>query len=115
MESTVKLYSLGYKEAKTYLFAALFIIGNILFPQLCHLIPNGGHIFLPIYFFTLIGAYKYGWKVGLLTAVLSPIINSALLGCQHRQCFRRSLLNQLSLQLQQPPSPQNPSQYPCHC
>ncbi len=80
MESTVKLYSLGYKEAKTYLFAALFIIGNILFPQLCHLIPNGGHIFLPIYFFTLIGAYKYGWKVGLLTAVLSPIINSALFG-----------------------------------
>lgn len=31
-------------------------------------------------FFTLVGAYKYGWKVGLLTAVLSPIINSLLFG-----------------------------------
>lgn len=37
-------------------------------------------IWLPIYFFTLVGAYKYGWKVGLLTAVLSPLANSALFG-----------------------------------
>jgi len=42
------------------------------------LIPNGGLILLPIYFFTLIAAYKYGWKVGLLTAVFSPLVNSAL-------------------------------------
>ena len=38
-------------------FAALFIVGNIVFPQLCHaLMPKGGLIFLPIYFFTLFGA-----------------------------------------------------------
>lgn len=76
--TTVKLYSLSLKESRTYLFAALFISGNILLPQLAHLIPQGGFIFLPIYFFTLIGAYKYGWKVGLLTALLSPIINNLL-------------------------------------
>ena len=35
---------------------------------------------MPIYFFTLIGAYKYGWKVGLLTAALSPVANSVLFG-----------------------------------
>jgi len=80
MESTVKLYSLNYKETKTYLFAVLFVIGNIALPQLCHLIPQGGFIFLPIYFFTLIGAYKYGLHVGLLTAILSPMINSLLFG-----------------------------------
>lgn len=60
--------------------ASLFVIGNIALPQLCHLVPQGGLVFLPIYFFTLIGAYKYGWKVGLLTAVLSPVINCALFG-----------------------------------
>ncbi len=80
MESTVNLYSLSLKDIKTYLFAMFFVVGNILFPQLCHLVPNGGHIFLPIYFFTLIGAYKYGWKVGLLTAVASPLVNSFLFG-----------------------------------
>lgn len=78
--TTVKFYSLNYNDVKTYLAALLFIIGNILFPQLFHLIPQGGIIWLPIYFFTLTGAYKYGWKVGLLTAVLSPIVNSLLFG-----------------------------------
>ncbi|MDD3037668.1 ECF transporter S component [Bacteroides sp.] len=78
--TTVKLYSLNYSEVKTYLAASLFVVGNILFPQLFHLISQGGVTWLPIYFFTLIGAYKYGWKVGLLTAILSPIINSLLFG-----------------------------------
>ena len=77
---TVKLYSLDYSNVKTYLIAALFIAGNMALPQLFHLIPQGGITWLPIYFFTLIGAYKFGWKVGLLTAVLSPIANALLFG-----------------------------------
>ncbi|MCD7973193.1 MAG: ECF transporter S component [Candidatus Azobacteroides sp.] len=80
METSVKLYSLTYRETKTYLFALLFIAGNLILPQLCHMIPGGGLMWLPIYFFTLIAAYKYGLKVGLLTAVLSPLLNSALFG-----------------------------------
>jgi hypothetical protein len=47
---------------------------------LAHLIPGGGLMLLPIYFFTLIGAYKYGIHVGILTAVLSPVVNSLLFG-----------------------------------
>lgn len=67
-------------DLRTYLFALLFVVGNILLPQLCHLLPSGGQMLLPIYFFTLIAAYKFGWKVGLLTAILSPLVNSALFG-----------------------------------
>lgn len=78
--TTVKLYSLSYKETKTYLLAALFIIGNIALPLLCHLVPGGGLTWLPIYFFTLIAAYKYGFRVGLLTAILSPLANYLLFG-----------------------------------
>ena len=53
METTaVKLYSTGYREAKTYLAAALFVAGNIVLPQICHLVPQGGLRWLPIYFFT---------------------------------------------------------------
>ena len=78
--TTVRLYSLAARQAKTYLTAAAFIAGNILLPQLCHLIPDGGRMLLPIYFFTLLGAYKYGWRVGLLTAILSPVLNAALFG-----------------------------------
>ncbi len=65
---------------RTYIFALLFIAGNIVLPQLCHLFPQGGLIMLPIYFFTLIAAYKFGFRVGLLTAILSPLVNSALFG-----------------------------------
>ncbi len=80
MQATVKLYSLSYSEMRAYMWAAIFIVGNIALPQLCHLIPQGGLIWLPIYFFTLIAAYKYGWRVGLLTAVLSPVVNNLLFG-----------------------------------
>lgn len=78
METSAKLYSLKYSNVKTYLFALLFVAGNIALPQLCHLVPYGGPTLLPIYFFTLIAAYKYGFFVGLLTAIFSPVLNHLL-------------------------------------
>ena len=66
METSAKLYSLPFGNVKTYLFALLFVAGNIALPQLCHLVPAGGPTLLPIYFFTL------------LTALLSPVINHLL-------------------------------------
>ncbi len=80
MEATVKLYSYDYSDVRTYLSASLFVLGNLLLPQVCHLVSQGGMILLPIYFFTLIGAYKYGWRVGLLSALLSAPINSLFFG-----------------------------------
>ena len=61
MESTTKLYSLNYTNANTYLFAFVFIVGNVVLPQLCHLVHLGGPAMLP-------------------TAVLSPLVNSFLFG-----------------------------------
>lgn len=78
--SAIKFYSLEYNNLRTYLVAAIFILGNIVLPQICHLFPMGGVRWLPIYFFTLIGAYKYGWRVGLLTAIMSPLVNSIFFG-----------------------------------
>src|SRR5690606_34696797 len=80
MATTAKLYSLSLNNTNTYLIATVFIVGNLLLPQLAHLVPQGGFIFLPIYFFTLIAAYKYGIHVGLLTAILSPLANYLLFG-----------------------------------
>ena len=98
METTsIKLYSLNYNNAKTYLAAMLFVVGNMALPQLFHLIPQGGITWLPIYFFTLIGAYKYGWKVGLLTALFSPVLNSLLFGMPHPAVLPAILLESVLL------------------
>ena len=48
METSAKLYSLSFSNVKTYLFAFLFVAGNIALPQLCHLVPAGGPTLLPI-------------------------------------------------------------------
>lgn len=71
---------MSYRDIRAYMMAALFVVGNILLPQLCHLMPQGGLVWLPIYFFTLVAAYKYGLTAGLLTAVASPLVNSLLFG-----------------------------------
>lgn len=80
MATTAKLYSYDFSMTKTYLLATAFVAGNLILPQLAHFVPNGGPTLLPIYFLTLIAAYKYGIKVGLLTAVFSPLVNSLLFG-----------------------------------
>lgn len=67
-------------ELRTYTMSAIFVAGNIVLPQLCHLVPRGGLVWLPIYFFTLIAAYRYGIVAGLITAICSPIANNLLFG-----------------------------------
>ena len=80
METSIRLYALSYSEMRTYLMAALFIACNIALPQLFHLIPQGGIIFSPLSLVIMAGAYKFGWKTGLLAAVASPIVNHLLFG-----------------------------------
>ena len=84
--------ALPFSNTRTYLAAAAFILGNIVLPQLFHLIPQGGVTWLPIYFFTLVGAYKYGWRVGLLTAIASPLINSFIFGMPAAQALPAIML-----------------------
>ena len=80
MEASVRLYALNYDEVKTYLWAAVFVACNMVLPQLFHLIPQGGVIFSPLSLVILAGAYKFGWKTGLLAAVLSPVVNHFAFG-----------------------------------
>lgn len=73
-------YTLNYNEARTYLWAAVFVICNLLLPQVCHLIPQGGIVLAPLSLVIMAGAYKFGWKVGLLAAVASPLVNHLATG-----------------------------------
>lgn len=48
--TSLTLYSLDYRNLKAYLAATIFVAGNIVLPQLFHLVPNGGITFLPSIF-----------------------------------------------------------------
>ena len=80
METTTRLYTLNFDEVKTYLWATVFVACNLVLPQVFHLIPQGGVIFSPLSLVILVGAYKFGWKTGLLAAVLSPLVNHLITG-----------------------------------
>ncbi len=80
MESNIRLYSLNYNEVRTYGVSALFVLANLLLPQLCHLLPQGGVILAPLSLVMLVGAYKFGWKAAVLAAVVSPLVNHLLTG-----------------------------------
>lgn len=47
---TFKPISMGLSQSRTYLFGAIFILGNLLLPQLCHFIPDGGKCGCPFTF-----------------------------------------------------------------
>ena len=72
--------TLSIRDARLYVFAAVFTAGNLIAPALVHSIPKGGFIFLPIFFFTLVAAYRFGFAAGALTGLASPILNYALTG-----------------------------------
>jgi len=87
MENTQKTLNLnqeflyldfGLAQSKTYLLSLSLIAGSILFPYILHHFNLAGEIFLPIYFFVLIGAYKFGWKAGAITGIFFPLVSFAL-------------------------------------
>ena len=78
METSTRLYTLNYDEVKTYMWAAIFVACNLVLPQVFHLIPQGGIIFAPLSLVIVAGAYKFGWRVGLIAALASPLVNHLL-------------------------------------
>lgn len=80
MTTTFQVKSLSLNERKSYLLTTLFIIANVLLPQLFHTLNLGGERFLPILLFTLVSAAAYGLSVGMLTAILSPVASMLLFG-----------------------------------
>ena len=69
------MFTLAFNETRTYLWSAVFILCNLVLPQLCHLITQGGVMLAPLSLVIMVGAYKFGWKPALIAAALSPLVN----------------------------------------
>ena len=70
--------SLG--DVRLYVATSAMVLGNLVLPYAVHRIPDGGRIFLPIFFFTLIAGWRFGAAAGILTGLLSPLANHVLTG-----------------------------------
>ena len=90
--NSVSLYSLEYKQARTYGVAALFIAGNIALPQLCHLVPAGGPMLLPIYFFTNSALFAMPAAAALPAILTKSILLAAAAGFTARRFRNVSLM-----------------------
>jgi hypothetical protein len=75
-----KIQTLRWSDVRLYLLSALFAAGNLLVPLALHTIPEGGAIFLPLFFFTLVAGWQFGWAAGLVVALVSPLLNTVLTG-----------------------------------
>jgi hypothetical protein len=76
----VQQYALSLRDLRLYGFVAVFSLGNLVAPMAVHTIPQGGLIFLPIFFFTLVAGYRFGFAAGVLTGLASPLLNHAITG-----------------------------------
>ncbi len=75
-----KFLELQFTQSRLYLASCIFVFFSVATPYLCHLFSLTGKVLLPLYFFTILAAYKFGWKAGMFTALLSPIISYLLSG-----------------------------------
>lgn len=67
-------------KIKDLVWAGLFLAFGILIPYIFHVTGLSGQIFLPMHIPVLLCGLVLGWKYGVFVGMLSPIINSAILG-----------------------------------
>lgn len=69
---------------KLYAISFVLATSNVLLVLASHLINIGGKpagkIFLPLYFFTLVGSYQYGTATGVITAALTIALSRMITG-----------------------------------
>ncbi|MDD4333380.1 MAG: hypothetical protein PHT51_04685 [Patescibacteria group bacterium] len=68
-----------FSSYKTYIWSLVFIAVNIILPSIFHAFGITGQIFLPIYFLVLLSSLILGWRVGLITAIFSPLFSFLLM------------------------------------
>ncbi len=66
---------LSFSEAKYYIFTAAFAVSAVFFPWLAHQFHVAGQIFLPMHFFVIIAGLLFGWRVGMVVGLASPMLS----------------------------------------
>jgi len=76
------LQVLSASKIKTIFFVFTFVFLAVITPMLAHYFGGvmAGRLFLPMPFFVLVAGLSLGWRAGLATALLVPVISYSLTG-----------------------------------
>ena len=77
---TVSQCTVSLTSFRSWAVTAIFVVGCVFFTQLFSLLTIPEIVWIPFFLITIFVAYRYGWKMGLVTAIASPAINYVLFG-----------------------------------
>ena len=72
--------ALKYKDVRSYLLTATFVMLAVLVPWLFHQFHLAGPTFLPMQIFVLPAGLLFGWRAGLLVGLFTPLISYFISG-----------------------------------
>ncbi len=62
------------------IFSVVFIALDVALPWVTHQFHLAGPVFLPMHFLVLVAALLFGWRVGLIVGLFTPIVSFGLSG-----------------------------------
>jgi len=73
--------TLTFRDMRFYLFLTLFVTLSVAVPWFCHMIhPLAGPMLLPLFFFVLLAGDLFGWRMGLLVGMATPLVSFLISG-----------------------------------
>ncbi|MGB8706912.1 MAG: ECF transporter S component [Dehalococcoidia bacterium] len=74
------LVTLKYKDIRSYLLTAAFVMLAVFVPWVFHQFHLAGPTFLPMHIFVLIAGLLFGWRSGLLVGLFTPLVSYFISG-----------------------------------
>jgi len=74
------LMKLKYNNIRSYVLTALFVTLAVFVPWIFHQFHLAGATFLPMHIFVLIAGLLFGWRAGLITGLLTPLVSHFISG-----------------------------------
>lgn len=71
---------LRYEDVRSYVFTVGLVALGVFAPWTCHQFHLAGPTFLPMQFFVLLAGLMFGWRVGLVVGLLTPLTSYAISG-----------------------------------
>ncbi len=72
--------ALKYSDIRSYILIALFVMLNVAVPWVFHQFHLAGATYLPMHLLILISGLAFGWRVGVIVGLLTPLASYAVSG-----------------------------------